>query len=145
MKYFLLIFLLSFINGCSDNGGFKPAKINYGEDICAACLMIISEQKYSAQYILSDGSVKKFDDIGCMVNYIKNTQNEIDRISAIYVRDFESNNWINAKEADFVYSWQIKTPMGYGFIAFTNDYEARNFIKSNGGKEIGNLLNLINR
>ena len=145
MKYLILIILFSLINGCSNDNGFKPAQINYGEDICTACSMIISEQKYSAQYILPDGTVKKFDDIGCMIDYIKKTKDEIDRISTIYVRDFESNNWINAKNAYFIYNRQIKTPMGYGIIAFANDNEASNYMKDNGGKGVGSLLSLINR
>lgn len=145
MKYLLFISLVLIFNGCSEDREIKPAIVKYGQDTCTGCSMIISEVPYSAQYILTDGSVKKFDDIGCMIDYIKHTDNELDMIAAVYVHDYNSNKWIDAKRALFLHSRLIITPMGHGIIAFSNDEDLKKEQTKSGGKYLGNLLDLINQ
>jgi len=145
MKFLLLISFILLLFGCSKDREIKPADIKYGQDICTACSMIISEVPYSAQYILTDGNVKKFDDIGCMIDYIKRTENELGKISAVFVRDYHSNKWIDAKEAHFLRSTLIITPMGHGIIAFSNEEDLKKEQPKTGGKYLGNLLDLLNK
>lgn len=144
MKYLLFIIVALLLYSCSKDRGIKPADIKYGQDICTACSMIISEVPYSAQYILTDGKVKKFDDIGCMIDYIKHTNNELDKISAVFVRDYNSNKWIDAKEAHFLRSTLIITPMGHGIVAFISGKDLKDTKSKTSGKDLGNLLDLIN-
>lgn len=145
MKYLLFITVALLLYGCSKDRKIKPADIKYGQDICTACSMIISEVPYSAQYILTEGNVKKFDDIGCMIDYIKHTNNELNNISAVFVRDYNSNKWIDAKEAYFLRSTLIITPMGHGIIAYSNYKNLKKEQSKSGGKYLGNLLDLINQ
>ncbi len=145
MKYLFFISVVLLFLGCSKDTEIKPVDIKYGQDVCAGCSMIISEAQYSSQYILTDGKVKKFDDLGCMIDYIKQTENEVDNISAVFVRDYYSNKWINAKEAHFLQSRSIITPMGHGLIAFLNDKDLKHEQSKSGGEYLGNLLNLINK
>jgi copper chaperone NosL len=145
MKYLALLIGIILIFGCSKDTDIKPAEIKYGQDVCAVCSMIISETLYSSQYILTDGKVKKFDDIGCMMENIKQTKDELDKISAIFVRDFISNNWINAKNAHFLRSKKIITPMGHGIIAFESMNDLKETQSKTSGKDLGTLLDLINK
>lgn len=145
MKYLIVISITLLFYACSRDMEIKPADIKYGQDVCAACSMIISEVRHSAQYILSSGDVKKFDDIGCMIDHITQTNNELDKIPAIFVRDYLTNKWINAKETHFLQSSQITTPMGHGIIAFASDTVLKNEQSKSGGKHLGNLLDLINK
>ena len=145
MKYLLSISLALLFLGCSEEKEIKPSNIKYGEDLCAACSMIISEELYSSQYILTNGDVKKFDDIGCMIDHIKKKEGELDRISAVFVRDYNSNQWINAKDAYFLHSRLIITPMGHGIIGFSNKEDLKKEQAKTGGKYLGNLLDLFNK
>ena len=87
------------------------------EDVCAMCKMAISEKRFAAEFIDRDGQALKFDDIGCMIHYIKEKQVR-EQVAAIYLTDFETRQWVRAEEAHCVQSEQIKSPMSGGIIAF---------------------------
>lgn len=105
-------FLLS--SACGQPG-LAPVDLN-PEDICSMCRMAISEKRFAAEFITRDGDALKFDDIGCMRDYIKEKRIE-ESIGAWYVSDYESGTWLNARAASFVKSDQFKTPMGGGIVA----------------------------
>jgi copper chaperone NosL len=86
--------------------------------------MAISQKQFAAEIISTNDNVFKFDDIGCMLNYIEKHQMK-GKIAASYVMDFEKGNWILAEQASFVATNEIQTPMGGGYLAFHNDEEAR--------------------
>lgn len=109
-KMALIFISLAIILSCKRE--LKPVEILPG-DACDLCKMHITDKKFSAQYILRDRTVRKFDDIGCMVeSYIK----EKDKIAVAYVVDFESGRWIKVQDAIFLKGFT--TPMDYGFAAF---------------------------
>ncbi len=109
----LLLFLFSALlvqSKCPQRAG--PVDILPG-DVCSFCGMHITEKKYSGQYITSDGKVKKFDDIGCLVSsYTK----EKDKVKKIWFADFETGEWLDSENA--LFSSGFTTPMRYGFVAF---------------------------
>ncbi|NIP37602.1 MAG: hypothetical protein GWO07_00890 [Candidatus Dadabacteria bacterium] len=137
MKNILLFVWLLTVASCSNDGQIGPAEIRYGQDMCAGCSMIISEKQYSAQYILSDGSIKKFDDIGCMIEHIKKTKDEPGKVSATFVRDYKTNNWINVNNAHFFKSDKISTPMGHGIISFSSEEDLKEAQSKTGGTNLG--------
>jgi copper chaperone NosL len=76
--------------------------------------MIISDERFAAAVVTVTGEAFKFDDIGCLIEH------EADRTasdSAYWVRDFRSREWLNAREATFVHSSSIASPMGFGLAA----------------------------
>src|ERR1700687_4734059 len=87
------------------------------DDMCAYCKMAISEKRYAAELIDSEGQAFKFDDIGCMVNFIKAKKNTT-KIVAHFVMDFDERQWIKADDAYYVRSSEITAPMNGGIIAF---------------------------
>ena len=87
------------------------------EDMCAFCRMAISEKQYAAQFITRDGDAFKFDDIGCLLNYVKGKQNP-GGIAAYFVADFETRQWAPGESAFYVRSAEFKTPMSSGIVAF---------------------------
>ncbi len=121
--------------GCGESKKEGPREIYYGSDLCERCSMIISEKPYAAQYLTRGGGVKKFDDLGCMVEHIKQQKNP--SIEAVYVRDYETQEWIDAKAAFFVKSTSIKTPMGHGIVAFRSRESAENLAKRDDAKLLG--------
>jgi copper chaperone NosL len=105
------------------------------EDMCAYCKMAISEKRYAAELIDSEGQAFKFDDIGCMVNFSKNQKNTA-KIAAYFVMDFDERQWTKADDAYYVRSSELTTPMNGGIIAFKNQSKAQEAI----GKYRGKLL-----
>jgi len=103
------------------------------EDMCAYCKMAISEKRYAAELIGSEGAVFKFDDIGCMANFIKGQKNAV-QVGAFYVMDFDDGQWIKADNAYYVRSSKLATPMNGGIIAFKNQSQAEQAISKYSGK-----------
>ena len=93
------------------------------EDMCRYCKMAISEKRYAAEFIDRDGGAFKFDDIGCMIKFIKGQQNK-DQIAAYFVMDFDERQWIKAADAYFVRSSEFKTPMDGSIVAFKEEAKA---------------------
>ncbi|NJN84192.1 MAG: hypothetical protein HC802_19220 [Caldilineaceae bacterium] len=99
-----------------------PPEIRYGETICAECNMIISDPRYAAglAHEIEPGRYESiaFDDIGDMLNHVK--KNPDRQVVAWYAHDFDSEEWIDATQASFVVSPQIKSPMASGTAAFAD-------------------------
>jgi copper chaperone NosL len=112
---------------------FEPVEIA-AEDVCAFCKMAISEKQYAAEFINRDGDVFKFDDIGCMANYV--AERKIEDIAAYYVVDFDSKQWLKAEEANFVISPKFHTPMGGGIVAFKDGSRAETAATANQGRQV---------
>jgi copper chaperone NosL len=97
------------------------------EDMCAYCKMAISEKRYAAELIDSEGQAFKFDDIGCMVNFI-NARKNTTKVVAYFVMDFDERQWTRAQGAYFVRSSEITAPMNGGVIAFQDQAKAQEAI-----------------
>jgi len=104
--------------------------ILYGEDVCEECSMIISETRYAAAYVLVDGTVRRFDDMGDMLAYDSKHQEDV---HVYWVHDYNSEDWIMAKHAFFVLNNEAQTPMGWGLLAFSADTAAKHYMAVNGG------------
>lgn len=117
MKNLLLLLLTIFFIGCDDKYGTNEVPImHWDRDMCARCVMVISDRKNS---IAIRGKTKKqehrFDDIGCLIIWLKEENINPDNID-IWVNDLRSGEWIEAKTAYYM-SGSI-TPMDYGFSAY---------------------------
>ena len=94
------------------------------EDMCSFCRMAISEHRYAAQFLDSEGQAFKFDDIGCLVNFMQ--RNNIDGKTVVrFVMDFDERIWIKGEDAYYVKSSEITTPMNGGVIAFSTEPKAQ--------------------
>jgi copper chaperone NosL len=129
-----------FLFGCGEEDPMEPPRLFYGQDVCAVCHMIISDERYAAAISIRDerGRIHKhgFDDMGCIFEYEE--QNPDQPILAYFVRDVRSHGWIDATRAEFVHSRDIHTPMAFGLAAFPTLPEARELRDEVGG----DLINL---
>lgn len=120
-----------FLAACgSDVNLEEPPEIRYGEDVCEQCGMIISEARYAASYVTTDGYVRLFDDMGGMLIYDLNNQEEV---HVYWAHDLNTEEWIKADEAIYVLNDDLTTPMGWGLAAFANTADAEQFMTENGG------------
>jgi copper chaperone NosL len=124
---FLIIFTFIILTGCGSNSD-SPPKIVLGQDPCDNCFMIINEYKYAASLWLENGQSKRFDDIGCMIDFLNKNKN---KVKAYWVNDFQTKEPLHAENAFFVDSDSIITPMGFGIVAFKSKAEAEKFAEKN--------------
>lgn len=94
----------------------EPEAIGYGKDQCVFCKMNIVDKTHSAQFVTTKGKQYKFDAIECMVNYLdENNENEI---ALLLVANYGNpGEMIDAKQASYLISKEIKSPMGANLSA----------------------------
>jgi copper chaperone NosL len=107
---------------CS-GGPPRPVDIVLNEESCRQCRMAISQREFAGELVLEDGRVETFDDIGCLATWVRET--EPPRTAGLFVHDYASGAWLDAREAYFVRSEKLSTPMGSGLAAFEDPSAAR--------------------
>lgn len=115
-RIFLLGALALFLAACSREPETGPVEVKWDRDTCKRCSMAISDRHYAVQ--VRGGSKKqvfKFDDIGCAVHWLKDQPWGNDPAAEIWVADFRSGKWLDARAARYVTG--KRSPMGYGFGA----------------------------
>ncbi|NPA28345.1 MAG: hypothetical protein GXN91_04825 [Epsilonproteobacteria bacterium] len=95
----------------------KPLSIKLNKTNDPQCAMVIKELRNSAQVVAPDGRTWFFDDVGCMVLWLKNKPFK-DK-AKMWVYTLDTNRWIDAKKAR--YGVTDHTPMHYGFGAREKD------------------------
>ena len=133
VKFILAMLLLILLAACGGSQDLEtPPDIRYGEDVCEECSMIINEPRHAASYVLTDGTVRRFDDIGEMLAY---DSKHHEAVHVYWVHDFNSEEWIMADKASFVLHNEAKTPMGWGLLAFGEESSAAAYMAEVGGAE----------
>jgi copper chaperone NosL len=98
--------------------------------------MAISQIQFAAEIIDRDENVYKFDDIGCMRDFIRHGQLKAPAAEE-YVRDYSTKEWLTAKAAHFVRAAAFSTPMGSGIVAFRERAGAEEFAHAHGSQVTG--------
>ena len=113
---------------------FEPEDIDPDSDVCEICAMAIADDQHATQIILKNDRSLKFDDLGCMYEWIE--ENGQDDIGAKFVRDFNTEEWVLLEDATYVFDEDIDTPMAYGIISFEDKADAESYIEENDHGEI---------
>ena len=134
----LAVVLLLGPGACDRGGKVEPPTVHYGEDVCARCNMIVSEERFATAYVADpgDGAIEPFvfDDIGCMFAHEK--KNAGASVRGRWVHDAGDLRWIEAATAHFVRSPEIRSPMGSGILAWAT----RESADASAGREKGEVL-----
>jgi|GEM_PF-524390 len=116
-----------------------PAKIS-GNARCPVCGMYPARNaKWHTQILFSDGGSRAFDGPKDMFKYLSDMakyekQYAPGDIAAIYVKDFGSGKWLDAKNAYFVIGSKISGPMGKELIPFEDHMQAMKVENAGGGR-----------
>ncbi len=121
----ILIIAAGYFNCSPDNFNEAP-KVLYGQDPCAECYMIINEKRFAAAIKTREGETFRFDDVGCLVNFMN--KNEL-KDYRVWVAGFASEQWLPAEKADFILNKNITTPMGFGILAFADESQIPDSLK----------------
>ncbi|MCC6484418.1 MAG: nitrous oxide reductase accessory protein NosL [Armatimonadetes bacterium] len=132
----LLALTTAFLNaGCArQDPTATPPQVRYGQDPCTECSMIINESRYASALVTADGQTLLFDDLGELGAHAR----KLDKPPLmVWVRDYsrpKEEAWLKGSQAVFVQSPQLKTPMGYGFVAVASESEAKNLAVETKGR-----------
>lgn len=130
MKNANLLIVALLLTGCG-SPEMKPVDI-YPEDMCSHCRMAISDQSFSSEIMTENGEAFKFDDVGCMEAFRKESPGL--RAPATFVKDFDTKRWLRFEEAAIAQT-DVKTPMGSGRVAFADPARARAFAAQHPSRE----------
>ena len=126
-------FIMLSFNGCSTS----PQPIRMGQDNCDFCKMTISDNRFGAEIVTKKGKVFKFDDEHCVVAFLDSNKIEQQQIDGIYFTNFSSpHQLINVKEAYFLQSPSLKSPMNGNIAAFNNEDSLVNMLPTFKGNKI---------
>lgn len=120
--------------GCRQ-GKPQPVEIVLSEDACSECRMAVSDRKFAAELVTTAGHVDYFDDIGCLIIFLR--KNPPPSGSAAYVVDFYTGSWLEQTQAYFLHAKTLPTPMSYGLAAFVSEIDAQKAAKQWPGKVLG--------
>lgn len=132
------VVLVAFLGSCSRSPLSGPPTLRVGHDQCAACGMIISEDRFAGALLVSregDREYLVFDDIGCMLDHQHDGLKNADVIER-YVHDYPSQAWVDARTSTYLLTdpKSLPTPMGSGIAAFSNPADAAAQQPSKGGR-----------
>ncbi len=116
LTIFSSIIFIIFSTGCEKKSKTDVAKVHWDRDMCARCVMVVSDRKNTAQ-VRDPASGKKymFDDIGCMILWFEEEKIQWKDKAVIWITDVSNGKWIDARTA--FYDTENITPMAYGFSA----------------------------
>lgn len=112
-KIFFIIGIMLSMAACSTG----PEPISLNKDDCAFCKMSISDMKFACEVVTEKGRVYKFDDIHCLLGYLKATPDF--KGNAYVVPANDEAKLIPAKDAFYVKADAIKSPMEGHTLAYT--------------------------
>ncbi len=135
-KWFSLVVLTAIIAALAACGKdeVQPRAVNEETDTCEICNMAVVDNQHATQIVLENGKSLMFDDIGCMYEWLD--ENGTEEVAGEFVRDYQDKEWVEVKDAAFVYNKSVKTPMAYNVISFKDKSSAEEFSKENDGSTV---------
>lgn len=129
MKQLLLFTLpLLWLSACTP----EPKPIDYGTDACEYCRMTIVDKQHAAEVVTQKGRVYKFDAVECMLPYVEERGEEA--FALLLVTGYDQPGLLfDAREATYLISEAIPSPMGAFLTAFADEGHAAATRKDRGG------------
>ena len=130
----------------SGRGGAVPAGAAVG--YCPVCHMRVkASEDWTAEIYYKDRTKLMFESPGDMLDfYTSPNRYDVDdahkdpaNIERITVKDYQSKQTVDARQAKFAYKSRVEGPMGPDFLPFGKREDAEAFVAANGGA----LLSLI--
>ncbi|BHH86009.1 nitrous oxide reductase accessory protein NosL [Desulforhopalus sp. 52FAK] len=111
------------------------------DEKCKVCGMFVAKYlPWIAQIQYAGDDVAMFDGVKDMMAYYFEPENfggkHGQKATAIYVKDYYTQEWIDGKKALYVVGSDVMGPMGHELIPFNSQTAADNFMKDHKGKMI---------
>lgn len=122
---------------CMSSCNVQPEAIKVGTDNCYFCKMTITDAKFGAELVTKKGKIFKFDDVHCILAFLKTKAVETENINGVYLVDFSSNHqFIKSTEAQLLQSEALRSPMNGNIAAFSNYDSMQKMLQQYNGKQI---------
>ena len=106
----------------------EPEPLYFGKDGCHSCKMTLMDNKFGAEISTSKGKIYKFDDANCMLTFYTSGLVPVEEVKEILIVDFSKPaKLINARNALYVKSESIKSPMASNVAAFESNEDLKKF------------------
>lgn len=126
-----------YTNASDIKGPVSPSR----NDKCPVCGMFIYKYPdWTAQILFRDGGYAVFDGVKDMMKYYFNIKQYSSRntsdIKAMYVKDYYSLTYVDARKAFYVIGSDIRGPMGKELVPFEKESDAKVFMKDHKGHRL---------
>lgn len=114
-----------------------PQPMVLGKDNCHLCKMTITDARFGAEIITKKGRVYKFDDIFCLVSYLKADTSEQQNLKDIYFVDYiGKHQFIKSNTAFLFSSPDLHSPMNGNIAAFESKEKSKEATATFSGSEV---------
>ena len=138
VKLLLVALTTLTFSACEKKDMSGVAKVHWDRDMCARCVMVVSDRHNTTQARNpKTGKKYMFDDIGCMALWFEEENITWRESAIVWITDVDTGEWIDAKKA--YYDTENITPMAYGFSA----HKSKESIKE--GQEIVDYDEVLRR
>jgi len=105
-------------------------------------MMVKTSDDWAAEIYFKDGTKLLFESPGDMLAFytapdgygVDAPHRDAANFERIAVKDYQSKQLVDARQAKFVYKSKVEGPMGPDFLPFGKREDAEAFVTSNGGK-----------
>jgi nitrous oxide reductase accessory protein NosL len=131
---------LLFTSSCGGPGGVVPETATLGT--CPVCRMQVkASDDWSAEIYYNDHTKVMFESPGDMLAFytqpekyaVDDVHKNRANIVKISVKDYQSKQSADARQAKFVFKSKVEGPMGPDFLPFAKKEDAEAFVAANGG------------
>jgi copper chaperone NosL len=130
----ICMILVFFCSACH----IEPEALHFGNEACSFCKMTLMDEKFGAEVVTAKGKIFKFDDINCMLNFIKDNNISDQDVKFMLVTDYQhAGKLLDVNLAYFLSSDEIRSPMGGNVAAFSSVEYCRQVNNEVGGSIIG--------
>jgi copper chaperone NosL len=109
--------LIFIVSGLLYSCNTHTQPIQFGKDNCDFCRMTLSDERFGAEIITSKGKVYKFDDLYCLVGFLKDGKVDTTK-SSYYLVDFANHQLQPAAGMYILKSDALRSPMHGNMAAF---------------------------
>ena len=118
----VILIFSQFLTSCTS----KPEPINFGKEACAECKMTIMDSRFACELVTNKGKAMKFDDLHCMVSFIRINNLDEKTFQFLVVDDYNNGSqFLDIKNAYFLKSAFFKSPMRGDVGAFKSKSEVQ--------------------
>jgi copper chaperone NosL len=115
-----LVLTFSSLASCRHN----TVPIDYENDSCAYCRMMITDKRFGAELITKKGKIYKFDSIECLTAHVAQKTEDASAIESLWTIDFtRPGEWVHCEDAAYLHSRNLPSPMGAFLSSFQNKGE----------------------
>lgn len=123
----LFLTLILLVASCS----VEPQPLKVGVDACSFCKMGVADKHFGAELITKKGKIYKFDDLHCLIEFLKQEVIKKGDVQCMYTVDYEAPHvLIDLRKAFLLKSEDLRSPMGSNVAGFSTEKQLKSIMPS---------------